>query len=245
MKNINKIILIMALIISACFLVSCFRKNKEITSEGSNNSSSYKDKQRAELAGKTIEEIYDFDNNFKNRKVRVVYFSITGNTKKVAETIANVFDTKPIEIVPKEKYKPEDITEDKNCRAYLERQFDPFADYEFTEEEMKDPNIITKLPEIQNINLGNSELVFVGYPIWFDEAPRVIYSFIKNAKLKNKTVVPFCTSDNSDISPSDQNLSSFADPDIYFMVGKKLDVNVTEQEIKDWAVSFGVDLDIR
>lgn len=243
MKNVNKIILSLTLILLSCFLVSCFGK-KETAKWGTNNNYD-QEKARNELSKKTMEEIYDFDNNFRGKKISVVYFSMTGNTKKVAETIANVFDTKPIEIVPKEKYKPEDITEDKNCRAYLERQFDPFADYEFTEEEMKDPNIITKLPEIQNINLGNSELVFVGYPIWFDEAPRVIYSFIKNAKLKNKTVVPFCTSDNSDISPSDQNLSNFADADVYFTVGKRLDVNVTEQEIKDWAVSFGVDLDIR
>ena len=73
----------------------------------------------------------------------------------------------------------------------------------------------------------------------------VIYSFIKNAKLKNKTVVPFCTSDNSEISPSDQNLANFAPEDVYFMTGKRFTKDSSIEEIKDWATIISTDLDVR
>lgn len=51
-------------------------------------------------------------------------------------------------------------------------------------------------------NIDEYDVVFVGYPIWWYTAPMAVYTFLESYDLSGKTVIPFCTSSNSDIEES-------------------------------------------
>ena len=117
----------------------------------------------------------------------VVYFSCTGNTKAVAEKIADICSADIYEIVPAEPYTSADLNyNDDNCRA---------------NREMNDESA---RPEIgsQTIDLSGYDAVFIGYPIWWGTMPRIINTFLDTYDLSGKTVMPFCTSGSSGISTS-------------------------------------------
>ncbi len=117
----------------------------------------------------------------------VVYFSCTGNTKAVAEKIADICSADIYEIVPAEPYTSADLNyNDDNCRA---------------NREMNDESA---RPEIgsQPIDLSGYDAVFIGYPIWWGTMPRIINTFLDTYDLSGKTVMPFCTSGSSGISTS-------------------------------------------
>lgn len=117
----------------------------------------------------------------------VVYFSCTGNTKAVAEKIADICSADIYEIVPAEPYTSADLNyNDDNCRA---------------NREMNDESA---RPEIgsQPIDLSGYDAVFIGYPIWWGTMPRIINTFLDSYDLSGKTVMPFCTSGSSGISTS-------------------------------------------
>ena len=127
-------------------------------------------------------------------KVLVAYFSGTGTTRGVAESIVTALGTDVAtlhEITPAQPYTSADLDyTNSNCRSVTE-QHDPSA-----------------RPAIANrvANMDQYDIVFLGYPIWNNDAPRIIYSFLENENLKGKTIVPFCTSGGSGIANSVSNI---------------------------------------
>ena len=118
-------------------------------------------------------------------KALVVYFSATGNTKAVAETLAKLQDAALYEIVPEQPYTDEDLNyNDRTTRATAE-QNDPDA-----------------RPAIQGsiTDFEQYEVVYVGYPIWWGDMPRILYTFFDAYDLSGKTIAPFCTSGGSGLS---------------------------------------------
>ena len=118
-------------------------------------------------------------------KALVVYFSATGNTKAVAETLAGLKDADIYEIVPKQPYTDEDLNyNDRTTRATAE-QNDPDA-----------------RPAIQGsiTDFEQYEVVYVGYPIWWGDMPRILYTFFDAYDFSGKTIAPFCTSGGSGLS---------------------------------------------
>ena len=118
-------------------------------------------------------------------KALVVYFSATGNTKAVAETLAGLKDADIYEIVPKQPYTDEDLNyNDRTTRATAE-QNDPDA-----------------RPAIQGsiTDFEQYEIVYVGYPIWWGDMPRILYTFFDTYDFSGKTIAPFCTSGGSGLS---------------------------------------------
>lgn len=59
-------------------------------------------------------------------------------------------------------------------------------------------------------NLEQYDVIFLGYPIWNNDAPRIIYTFLENENLSGKIIVPFCTSGGSGIANSVSNIQSLA-----------------------------------
>ncbi len=117
----------------------------------------------------------------------VVYFSVTGNTKKGAEHIAEATGSDIYEIVPKEPYSDDDIDySNDNCRANKEMNDD------------------SARPEIggETLDLSGYDTVYLGYPIWWGTMPKIINTFLDKYDLGGKTVMPFCTSGGSGISTS-------------------------------------------
>ena len=118
-------------------------------------------------------------------KALVVYFSATGNTKAVAETLAGLQNADIYEIVPEQPYTDEDLNyNDRTTRATAE-QNDPDA-----------------RPAIQGsiTDLEQYDVFYVGYPIWWGDMPRILYTFFDTYDLDGKTIAPFCTSGGSGLS---------------------------------------------
>ena len=150
-------------------------------------------------------------------KVIVVYFSRTGNTKPLAEYIADELKADVYEIQAKIPYTDDDIKYYTNCRADRE-QADPTAR----------PEIAGELPD-----LSGYDTVFLGYPIWHGQAPKIIYTFLESVDLDGKLIVPFCTSGSSPIGSSATNLHALASG-AEWNAGKRFAAGTSKAEIVQW-----------
>lgn len=149
----------------------------------------------------------------------VVYFSATGNTEKIAEKMAEITNADLYEIQPAEAYTDEDLNyNDNSCRA---------------NQEMNDENA---RPEIQNdlSVIENYETVYLGYPVWWGTAPRIIDTFLETYDLSDKNVYVFCTSGGSGIENSMSDLADKAD----IIDGHRFDAEATDKEIEEWLESL-------
>ncbi len=153
--------------------------------------------------------------------IAVVYFSVKGNTEKVAELIKDEFNANLFEIVPKQEYVDADLQyNDRNTRATKEQD---------------DKNA---RPEIKNdIDISKYDTILLGYPIWWGDCPRIIQTFIETGKLNGKTVIPFCTSGSSGISGSESTLKSYKD--INWISGKRL--TTSKNDVIEWVSSLNLD----
>ncbi len=95
----------------------------------------------------------------------------------------------------------------------------PFANVERTEAAAKknadSPAARSVRPEISNLKaikkaVKKADVVYIGYPIWWGEAPHIVYSLVENVSLRGKTVVPFSTSISSGMGDSAKNLKGNA-----------------------------------
>ena len=148
----------------------------------------------------------------------VVYFSATGTTKGVAERIAKMTHADIYEIVPAQPYTKEDLNyNDKSTRATKE-QNDPAA-----------------RPAIgsADILLDNYTTVFIGYPIWWGDAPRIMSTFVESHDFDGKVVIPFCTSGSSGIGKSGSNLAALAGKGTW-QDGARFAGSVTDEKLKEW-----------
>lgn len=207
MKNLKKILALFCALLMAVTITACG------TSESNNNIES---KQTTE-AEKTTQSA---DTN-----VLVAYFSATGNTKTVAEQIADVTGGELYEIEPAEPYTSEDLDyNNDDCRANLEMNDD------------------TVRPEIAGAieNIEQYDTIYLGYPIWWGNAPRIMNTFVETYDLSGKTMVPFCTSGGSGISTSVDTLQELAGDGITWMEGQRFDRDVSADEISQWIDEMGL-----
>ena len=147
----------------------------------------------------------------------VVYFSATGTTKGVAERIASVTGGDIFELLPAEPYSDADLDwHDSNSRTSIE---------------MNDPDA---RPAIANdtVDLDSYTTVYLGYPIWWGDAPRMMSTFVEAHDFDGKTVIPFCTSGSSPIGRSGENLASQAGSGNW-LSGGRLDAGISESGIQD------------
>ena len=82
------------------------------------------------------------------------------------------------------------------------------------------------------LNVAAYDVIFIGYPIWWDQAPRIINTFIESHELKGKTLVPFATSGGSGISNSVKELRKTY-PDLEWQDGKLLN-GASGNSIQNW-----------
>ncbi len=157
------------------------------------------------------------------RKVLVAYFSCTNTTKGVAESVADITGGDLFRIEPTIPYTSADLEYNSDCRANRE-QNNPAAR----------PAIKNKVE-----NLNDYEFVFLGYPIWWGEAPRIISTFLESGDFKGKTIIPFCTSHSSGIGNSDRNLHSLA-PEAEWKTGRRFGGNATKNDIENWIAGLGI-----
>ena len=151
----------------------------------------------------------------------VVYFSATGNTRAVAEKIAEATGSDLYEIVPEDPYRPEDLDYGE-ARASVE---------------MNDPKARPAIGS-DPIDLTKYKTVYLGYPIWFDQAPRIMDTFVEANDFDGCTVIPFCTSGSSHIGDSARTLEKEAGSGTW-QEGQRFPEQPADEEIKTWVDSLG------
>ncbi len=148
----------------------------------------------------------------------VCYFSASGVTKEVAERLVSITGGDLFEIEPMDKYTDDDLNwYDKNSRSSLEMASDDSR-----------PEIKDMLDSIDEYNT-----ILIGYPIWWNLAPRIINTFIESVNLDNKRVYLFATSGGSGIRGSLDDLRKKY-PNINIIDGRLLSRNMDENEILSW-----------
>lgn len=161
-----------------------------------------------------------------NNKVLIAYFSASGRTKSVAETISEATGGNLYEIIPTTPYTQQDLNyNDNDSRANIEQ---------------RNPNMRPSINgEVESME--DYEIVFIGYPIWHGKAPRIVSTFLESYDFSGKKIVPFCTSGSSGIGSSDTDLHDLAG-DAEWIKGTRLSSNVTQADISAWLRDIGVNI---
>ena len=152
-----------------------------------------------------------------NGEILVAYFSVTNNTKKIANYAQEHLDCDIFEIVPSQAYTSEDIDYNSDCRANREQNDD------------------SARPEIKYTisDITKYDTIVLGYPIWWGQAPKIMYTFMESYVFSNKTILPFCTSGSSPIGSSATNLSKSASGATW-LEGKRFSANASKDEVGEW-----------
>lgn len=150
-----------------------------------------------------------------NKRILVTYFSASGETKEKGDVLASSLNADTFEIVPSQKYTYEDLNwRDRTSRSTREMQ-----------DEKSRPSIVK-----DDLDLGQYDLIFVGYPIWWGVEPRVIDTFIDNHDFTGKIIVPFATSGGSGVKESVRHLRKTY-PYLKILDGLLLNFGVNYDEI--------------
>lgn len=219
MKKLFSIIMSL-LLISA--LAACSSQNVE----NSDSNSDVSDVLQADSGNiKAEKPSSDPSNETLGRKILVVYFSATGNTKEAAEYIASATGGDLFELVPAEPYSSEDLNwNDKNSRVVYEH------------DHPTERNVALVNATVDNFD--EYDTVFIGYPIWWGIAAWPVNGFIEANDFTAKTVIPFCTSASSGLGDSGKLLKEAAGTGDW-LEGKRFSSGVSETEVAEWIQSLG------
>ena len=150
--------------------------------------------------------------------VLVAYFSATGTTKGVAERIASVTGGDLYEILAAQPYTEADLNYNDNSSRSTSEQNDKSV-----------------RPEIgsDDISLEGYTTIYLGFPIWWGEEPRILDTFVEKYNFDGITVIPFCTSGSSGIGRSGSNMEELAGSGTWLQ-GERFSGGVSEEELKSW-----------
>ena len=157
-------------------------------------------------------------------KKLVAYFSASGATAKIAETLAEAIGADIYEIEPDVRYTPEDLNwKNKQSRSCIE---------------MSDP---TSRPAIKQRrdNMDNYDVLFVGFPIWWYIAPTIINTFLESYDQTGKIIIPFATSGSSGMGKTNEMLSPSC-VGAKLLPGRVFHSGVCNAELTRWVQELGI-----
>ena len=163
-------------------------------------------------------EVLKNPNTAYDNDTLVIYFSRTGNTEKIAEYLIDITNADSYVIEAAVPYSDADIKyQDDNCRAN------------------KEQNDKSVRPEITNpiASIDSYDTIFLGYPIWWGQEPRIIDTFLESYDFSDKTVIPFCTSASSGIATSEKNIKALV-PIGNQLEGRRFSASATKEDVKAW-----------
>ena len=154
----------------------------------------------------------------------VAYFSASGHTAKVAEHLAEAIGADLFEIIPRVRYTKKDLDwQDQASRSSVE---------------MRDPSCRPEMEMLRD-NMADYDTVYLGFPIWWYVAPRIINTFLESYDLTGKTVIPFATSGSSGMGRTNEALAPSC-KGAKLVDGMRFPANVSEKELAGWAESIDV-----
>ena len=150
-------------------------------------------------------------------KVLIAYFSATNNTKNIANHLKDILNAGLYEITPETPYTAADLNYNTDCRANREQ------------------NDASARPVISGgvDNMEQYDVIFLGYPIWWGQAPKIISTFLESYDFSGKTIVPFCTSGSSGIGSSADNLHSLASAATW-LEGQRFSGSASRSTVEAW-----------
>lgn len=157
-------------------------------------------------------------------KILVAYFSASGVTARLAKTLKEATGGDLHEIKPAKPYSSADLNwNNKQSRSSVEMN-----------DKASRPAIAAFVE-----NMAQYDAVFVGFPIWWYEAPRIIHTFLESYDFSGKTVVPFATSGGSGMGSTSDILHKVC-PAAKVLPGKRMSVTASEAQIKKWMTELGL-----
>lgn len=201
---------ILSVLLLACVLCACTSDSNEETVQNTSE--------------ETAVQETDENTSNSNGKILVAYFSATGNTKAVAEKTAEAVNADIFEIVPAVPYTEADLNYgDDNSRTTAEQNDD------------------SARPEISSTveNMEQYDTVFIGYPIWWGQAPKIMYTFLESYDFNGKTIIPFCTSGSSPIGSSAENMQGLT-TGANWLEGQRFSGGASLDDVSSWVNSLGL-----
>lgn len=157
-----------------------------------------------------------------DKKILVAYFSCTGTTEKAANAIAKAVGGELYRIIPTTPYTSVDLDwNDKTSRSSVEMMTE------------------NSRPELSGtpVDMKDYDVIFLGYPIWWNMCPRPINTFLEKHDFAGKTVIPFATSGGSSIANSVKQLKKLY-PKIMWEESQLLNGDANQAE--EWAKSLHI-----
>lgn len=158
-------------------------------------------------------------------KILIAYFSATNNTENIANHLNELLDADLYEIVPETPYTSDDLDyNDSSSRS---------------SQEMNDPNA---RPAISGgvDSMEQYDVIFLGYPIWWGEAPRIISTFLEGYDLSGKIIAPFCTSASSPMGSSATRLQDLTGSATW-LDGQRFSGGASSADVRSWLDSLNLD----
>lgn len=158
-----------------------------------------------------------------NKNILVAYFSATGTTKKVAQNLAKATGGDLYEIKPVKAYTNADLNwHDNNSRTSVE---------------MNDPK---SRPEIVTGDLSpeNYDTIYLGFPIWWGNAPKVVHTFLEKYDFSGKKIIIFATSGSSGLGNTANTLKQSVSNTTTITEGDVLNSNPSVDDLKQWVKKF-------
>lgn len=153
----------------------------------------------------------------------VLYFSATGNTEQAARALAQTLEVPLVALEPEQAYTEADLDyTDAASRVSLEH----------------DGTLALPVYQDPGTQVQKAQIVWLGFPIWWGLAPRIVETFLDHANLQKATVVPFATSGGSGIVKAEKAMIR-AYPDVRFAPGRLLNGRIDPEQLKFWVDAAG------
>ena len=156
-------------------------------------------------------------------KSLVVYFSAGGTTASLAKMIADMTGSDLFEIVPETPYTQDDLNDVSDSRANREQR-DPDAR----------PAIAGALPDMKSY-----DTVLIGYPIWHDQAPKIIYTFLESFDASGKQLAAFCTFGSVGVEGSAASLKALT-PGATWLESRHFPAGTAKEPVEEWLKQIGL-----
>ena len=158
------------------------------------------------------------------KKILIAYFSATNTTEGIANHLNEILDADLYEIVPETPYTSDDLNyNDSSSRS---------------SKEMNDSNARPAISGSVD-NMEQYDVIFLGYPIWWGEAPRIINTFLESYDLSGKTIAPFCTSASSPLGSSARNLQELTG-NVTWLEGHRFSGGASASDVQSWVDSLNL-----
>lgn len=211
----------------ACLLmaVCMFMVLTPVSAEAAESESNGRAGEKSVLTVATNDAKSVADTEDSNSHILVAYFSATGNTEPIAKYLAEALGADLYEILPEEEYTEADLDYgDSDSRTSIEQN---------------DDNARPELADY-SLDLSNYDTVLIGHPIWWGEAPKLIYTFLESYDFSGKTLTTFCTSASSGLGSSAENLKESVPDDVTWLESRRFAIGTKEDDVVEWLQEIGL-----